>query len=87
MPGVKISGAEHPIKDIFSDDFLFEIPPYQRPYSWSKDQAAELFDDVLVALEETDPSDPDPYFLGSSESSMGRGSSVGAGAVGGEQDA
>lgn len=65
MPGVKITAAEHPVKDIFSDDFLFEIPPYQRAYSWTTDQAGELIDDLLSALEETDLVDPDPYFLGS----------------------
>lgn len=65
MPGVRITGAEHPVKDIFSDAFLFEIPPYQRAYSWTTDQAAELIDDLLSALEETDLADPDPYFLGS----------------------
>ena len=65
MAGVKITGAEYAIKDIFSDNFVFEIPPYQRPYSWSTDQVAELFDDLGAALDETDAQDPDPYFLGS----------------------
>lgn len=65
MAGVKITGAEYPIRDIFSDAFLFEIPSYQRPYSWTTDQAEELITDVLAALRDSDPRDPDPYFLGS----------------------
>ncbi len=47
---VKIHGAEHPLKEIVSDDFVFEIPPYQRPYSWTTEHAGELFEDVLTAM-------------------------------------
>lgn len=63
---LKIHGAEYALKDVFNDAFLFEIPPYQRPYSWTTEQASELLDDLLVALEENARSaSPDPYFLGS----------------------
>jgi len=65
MPGVKISGAEYPLKELFSDRFVFEIPAYQRPYSWGAEETAELLDDLLAALADADPKDPDPYFLGS----------------------
>ena len=65
MSGLKITGAEHPIKDIFCDKFVFEIPSYQRAYSWTVDEAGALIDDLLEAIEGTDPADPDPYFLGS----------------------
>lgn len=58
----KISGAEYPLAKIFSSDFDYVIPSYQRPYAWTVDQASELFDDLydffLRELEET-------YFLGS----------------------
>src|SRR5690625_3155635 len=62
---VKIQGKEHPLKKIFGEEFVFEIPPYQRPYSWTADQAGELFEDVLSAMQNSDPGEPDPYFLGS----------------------
>lgn len=65
MAGVKISGAEHPVKDIFSDQFLFEIPSYQRAYAWGVDEALALLDDLLYAANAGSPEDPDPYFLGS----------------------
>lgn len=65
MSKVKIQGAEYPIHKIFSDDFLFQIPPYQRPYSWTTEQAAALFDDIKAACEKASGSEPDPYFLGS----------------------
>jgi hypothetical protein len=63
----KISGHEAPIGKIFSDDFVFTIPTYQRPYSWEKEQATELLDDLLQALgTDNDPIEElNPYFLGS----------------------
>jgi uncharacterized protein with ParB-like and HNH nuclease domain len=42
----KITGAEYPLAKIFSSDFDFAIPAYQRPYAWTDDQALELFDDL-----------------------------------------
>ncbi|MBY4275464.1 DUF262 domain-containing protein [Rhodococcus fascians] len=58
----KLSAQEHPLRKIFSSDFEFKIPEYQRPYRWGTDQALQLLDD----LEETlDRSDDEPYFLGS----------------------
>lgn len=68
MSGVKIHGAEHPVRDIFSNDFAFSIPRYQRPYSWTTDEAGDLLSDLLGALgddDKTKVADLDPYFLGS----------------------
>ena len=59
----KISGAEYPLAKIFSSDFDFVIPPYQRPYAWTDDQVLELFDD-LHSFYLSEPED-DSYFLGS----------------------
>ena len=58
----KISGAEYPLSKIFSSDFDYVIPSYQRPYAWTVDQTSELFDDLYdfyVCEKE------DTYFLGS----------------------
>lgn len=27
---------EQPIQKVFSDDYVFRIPDYQRPYAWTK---------------------------------------------------
>jgi hypothetical protein len=59
----KISGAEYAVKKIFSNDFDFVIPSYQRPYAWSTEEAGELFDDLLVFMESQ--GDDEAYFLGS----------------------
>jgi hypothetical protein len=58
----KISGAEYPLAKIFSSDFDYSIPSYQRPYAWTEVQAGELFSDLYdFFLKEKE----DTYFLGS----------------------
>lgn len=58
----KISGAEYPLAKIFSSDFDYAIPSYQRPYAWTEVQAGELFSDLVdFFTKEKD----DTYFLGS----------------------
>ena len=58
----KISAKEYSLSKIFSADFEYHIPKYQRPYSWIEDEAAILFDD-LYDFYELD--NDDNYFLGS----------------------
>jgi len=56
------------IKDIFSDEYQFRIPDYQRPYSWTTEQAGELLSDLLDAMRDfqtTSSRDNAFYFLGS----------------------
>ncbi len=67
MAGARIQGREQPIGKIFSDDFAFEIPDYQRPYSWTNEHASQLLGDLRNALADVDgPVDSAaPYFLGS----------------------
>src|SRR5436309_4193467 len=67
MSKMSIRGAEHPIKKIFSDDFVFTIPRYQRAYAWTTEQSEELLQDLLRALEGAHETIDDlaPYFLGS----------------------
>ena len=59
----KITGAEFPLKEIFSERFDFEIPYYQRPYAWTTEQAGDLFDDLYEFKTRQDIGDA--YFLGS----------------------
>ncbi len=58
----KISGAEYPLSKIFSSEFEYVIPSYQRPYAWTVDEASELFDDLKSFY---DTEDEEGYFLGS----------------------
>lgn len=49
------------IKQLFGNtDALYQIPRYQRPYSWGEEQLDKLWDDLIEA-QENDPN----YFLGS----------------------
>lgn len=59
----KISGAEFPLAKIFSSDFDYSIPSYQRPYAWTTVQAGELFSDLHDFYFKEDKEDT--YFLGS----------------------
>ena len=59
---MKIKAEEKQLGRIFSDDYLFEIPDYQRPYAWTTEQSGELLDDLLTAVSEDKDSS---YFLGS----------------------
>ncbi len=61
-----IKAAELPIVSIFNDTYRFSIPDYQRPYSWTTEQADELLDDLLYAADQASEfSESSPYFLGS----------------------
>lgn len=57
-----IEGRAFHLNKIFSSEFEYIIPSYQRPYSWQEEQVIELFDDLYSfyqnSLEES-------YFLGS----------------------
>lgn len=62
-----LTAKEQPLSKIFSDEYVFTIPGYQRPYSWGVDQAQELLDDLLGYMH-TGAGKLDevaPYFLGS----------------------
>lgn len=58
---------EQPLSKIFSDDFVFSIPGYQRPYAWTTEQASELIDDLYSFMKSSgkELGDIPPYFLGS----------------------
>lgn len=57
----KIEAKEILFKDLFDSKFLFQIPGYQRPYSWELEQFDQLFEDIRLAMD----SGEDHYFLGS----------------------
>ena len=67
MSPVAIQGTERPIAKIFSDDYVFTVPNYQRPYAWTTEEAGELFDDLVTAMEngKKPVEELNPYFLGS----------------------
>lgn len=66
MP-VTIHATEKALSKIFNNDFAFAIPPYQRPYAWTTEEAGELLSDLLEFLGNgSQPeAEANPYFLGS----------------------
>ena len=67
MSRVSINTQQCEIKKIFSDEFVFIIPLYQRSYAWTTEEAGMLLEDLLAAMGESklDAEEMPPYFLGS----------------------
>ena len=63
MPGT-IKASEQNVEKIFCNDYLFEIPVFQRPYAWTTDEVDELLDDLLFAMRRDDN---EAYFLNRSQ--------------------
>ena len=59
----EITGHEYQLLKIFSSDFEYHIPAYQRPYAWTPEETGTLFDDLYSFY--TSEKDDENYFLGS----------------------
>ena len=57
-----IKASEQNVDKIFGNEYVFEVPVFQRPYAWEKEQVDDLLDDLLFAMRRDDT---EPYFLGS----------------------
>ena len=57
--------ASLPIIKLFDNPYLFTVPAYQRPYSWTTREAGQLLEDLVIAagLDDQETASPD-YFLG-----------------------
>ncbi|MDZ8185986.1 MAG: DUF262 domain-containing protein [Nostoc sp. ChiSLP02] len=66
MSAVKLQANDYSISEVFSNEFIFTIPLYQRPYAWTTEQAGEMLEDLIAALGDgNDKIDEiNPYFLG-----------------------
>lgn len=58
----QLEAHEVPLHKVFCSDYDFHIPDYQRPYAWEIEQATQLLEDLVEAL---DRNPDEPYFLGS----------------------
>lgn len=66
MSEIQIKGERKLVYNVFSADYIFRVPLYQRPYSWTPEHGEALLMDLLEALgEETNIENCEPYFLGS----------------------
>ena len=57
--------ASLPIIKLLDSPYLFTVPAYQRPYSWTTREAGQLLEDLVIAagLDDQETAAPD-YFLG-----------------------
>jgi uncharacterized protein DUF262/uncharacterized protein DUF1524 len=62
----EIRAAPYTLRQVFSDEFAFSIPFYQRPYAWTEEEAGELFSDLQAPMGQAPkPVESVPsYFLG-----------------------
>lgn len=60
----RIEAGEKKIADVFSPNYTFSIPSYQRPYAWEREQVLELLSDLEEAMSPASRSGQF-YFLGS----------------------
>lgn len=56
-----MKATENTISHILADQIRYEIPAYQRPYSWDKGNVEQLLDDLWEAFQASD----EEYFIGS----------------------
>ncbi|MGL6108372.1 GmrSD restriction endonuclease domain-containing protein, partial [Romboutsia sp.] len=57
-----IEADKEVLQKIFSQEFWFVVPEYQRPYIWQRENIEELLEDLYFAFENKVDSE---YFLGS----------------------
>lgn len=57
-----LKAAEINLGRLFTEDYDFVIPEYQRPYTWGTEETLQLLSDLKSAL---DRDTAEPYFLGS----------------------
>ena len=63
MENLEIKAEIKSLKKILCDeDFFYQIPDYQRPYAWNKDNLSDLIDDLFNAYQN---SQKEKYFCGS----------------------
>ena len=61
----QINAKEYNLWDLMSGEFIFNIPDYQRPYSWTENEAVTLWDDLVEFWQSSKGSEEQTYFTGS----------------------
>src|SRR5690348_5347018 len=57
----RMKAEERTISNILTEQFSYEIPPYQRPYCWEQENVQQLLEDLWEAYTAKD----NEYFIGS----------------------
>jgi uncharacterized protein with ParB-like and HNH nuclease domain len=51
MTGSRIDAQEEFVHKLFGEDYLYQIPQFQRPFSWTEENFVDLVDDLTDAYE------------------------------------
>lgn len=61
----QINAKEYNLWELMRGEYVFRIPDYQRPYSWTENEALTLWDDLIEFWKDTNGSVGKTYFAGS----------------------
>ena len=64
MPN-QLNAKEYNLFELLSGKFIFNVPDYQRPYSWTENEALTLWDDLINFWKSGEENVADTYFTGS----------------------
>ncbi|QEL20756.1 DUF262 domain-containing protein [Limnoglobus roseus] len=56
-----MNAGERTIDKVLTEQICYEVPPYQRPYSWEEENVRQMLADIWEAYERNDTE----YFIGS----------------------
>jgi hypothetical protein len=61
----RLTSTDLSIEELLSGKFVFTIPAYQRDYTWTREEAVQLVDDLAAVIEDVERDGAStPYFLG-----------------------
>jgi hypothetical protein len=61
----RLTATDISIEELLGGAFAFTIPAYQREYSWTREEAIQLVDDIAAVIEDVERDGAStPYFLG-----------------------
>ena len=61
----RLASADLSLAELLSGRYIFSIPAYQRDYTWGRDEALQLIDDIAAVLDDSSgEGTATPYFLG-----------------------
>ena len=61
----RLTSTDVSIEELLSGKYVFTIPAYQRDYTWTREEAVQLVDDLAAVIEDVERDGAQtPYFLG-----------------------
>jgi uncharacterized protein with ParB-like and HNH nuclease domain len=61
---LNIEATQKRLEELFSGNYVFRVPVYQRSYAWEVEKASQLLDDLIAAYQEHEHRSGYDYFIG-----------------------